>query len=613
MNFNIKEIQNEKPVGFDLKKPQAKSKSKKKYLYLTMVIVIVIILIIGTAAFIKGWFSFSRDRVELEVIAPMEVSSGENIKFTINCQNNNRVALKNVKLIIDYPKGVYSIEGSELTQEVIDIGNILAKGGETKNFEIRLTGEKGSVKSLSVKLNYQPANISSYFENSTVFKINISSVLIGLYLTVPQKAISGEEVSYILDYINNSNRDFSDLRIELDYPSGFFFKGAEPQPILVQEQNKLLEKNNLWQLKKLEKNERGTIKISGILEGIEGENKILGASVGELKEDKLLKYSQTSSVTQISSSPLSVSLFLNNSEEQTNIRFGEKLNYRIKFENNTDIALSQLILKLYFQGDVFNFKTLNLREKGFFDSLNNVIIWSAAGVPSLALLPPGESGEVAFSLSLEKDFPINNFDDKNFRISVQAELETFNVPPQFNLERLKIEKISSSKVRSMVVLQAKGYYNETTSGIDNFGPIPPKVDETTTYTIHWQIINNSNDLENVQVTATLPQGIEWRDTYTVSNRESRLEYNERTKQIIWAIDKIPAATGFLIPVCELVFQIALRPSITQIRTTPILIDESSLEGRDTFTEEILEAFSPAIAANLPDDLTITINDGRVVE
>lgn len=606
-DFNVKEIEGQEP-----KKPAQgrsalgrKFRFQKKHIKIGLGAVAVIVLVFVATAFLKGWFSFSKDRVELEITAPTEISSGEEVEFSIRYKNNNKVALRDAKLVIDYPQGAYSIDGNELSQEVVELEQILPKREGVKDFKIRLAGEKGSIKLLAVRLNYQPENISSRFENSTIFKINIGSVLVGLYLTVPQKAISGEEVSYVLDYLNNTEEDFSNLKIELRYPSDFSFKRANPEPT---------ETNNIWHLEELEQGERGTIEVVGVLQGIEGENKTLEASLGKIENDKLLQYSQISFVTQISSSPLLVSVFLNNEEEGGNVSSGQKLNYKIKFKNNTDIALSQLVLKVYLgSGNIFDFKTLTLDEKGFFDSLNNIITWSAAGVPSLALLLPRESGEVKFSLSIKDSFSINNFDDKNFQISARVELETLNVPPQFNLERLKIEKVLSSKVNSKVVLQAKGYHNETSVNINNYGPIPPAVNQATTYTIHWQITNTSNDLENVRVTAILPQGIEWRNNYVTLNKDTKLEYNERTKQIVWNIDRIPAATGFLVPAYELVFQIALRPSITQIGTIPVLIDESSLSGKDIFTEETLESFSPAIATDLPDDTSIGFGDSRVEE
>lgn len=603
--FNVKEIKSKELADLSFKEPEKKFRPRKKYFRLVLGVLIAIVLIIIVTSLLRGQLAFSKDRVSIEVSGPTEISSGEKVEFTIKCQNNNRIALEDVKLIVDYPRGAYSIEGNELAQEAIDLGIIAAKEEKSRDFKIRLAGEKDSIKFFSIKLNYQPKDLSSRFENSTSFKMNIISVLAGLYLTVPQKAVSGEEITYILDYINSSEEDFFDLKIELNYPSGFSFKSAQPEPS---------EGDNIWQIEELKEGERGTIRISGILEGLEGENKALIASITKTEDDKIVRYTQTSSVTQISSSPLQVFLSVNNEEERENIDSGEKLSYKIRFKNNTDVALSQLVLKAHFLGEMFDFRTLKLEKKsGFFDSLNNVITWSAAGVPSLALLPPGESGEVDFSLSTMKNFPINNFNDKNFQISVRAELETFNVPPQFNLEKLKIEKILTSKINTRVTLQAKGYYNETTADISNFGPIPPRVNQTTSYTVHWQITNTSNDLEDVRVSAVLPQGIEWQNVHTVLKEGTRLEYNERTKQIIWEIDKVPAATGFLIPAYELVFQISLRPSITQVGIAPVLIDESSLKGKDAFTGKVLESFSSAIATDLPHDLSVSSKEGRVVE
>jgi len=178
---------------------------------------------------------------------------------------------------------------------------------------------------------------------------------------------------------------------------------------------------------------------------------------------------------------------------------------------------------------------------------------------------------------------------------------------------MKITDELKSKINSNAILYTKGYYHETTTDINNSGPIPPQVNKLTTYTIHWQITNSPNDLEKVRVTAILPQGIEWQNNHKTLNNESKLEYNERTKQITWTINKIPTATGFLIPAYELVFQVGLRPSITQINTEPILINESKLEAEDTFTKELLESSDSIITTILPDDPTITERQGRVRE
>lgn len=600
-DFSVKKIKVEDSKS---KKSKPEFRIKKKHLKVGLGIVIFLLILIAGIAFLKGWFSFSKTKVELEITGPTEVASGEEVKFDVRYSNDNRVSLKDAKLIIDYPHGAYSLQGEELTQQVFDLETISPKQEGVKQFEIRLTGEKGSIKPLRVRLTYQPENISSEFENTALLKPEIRSVLIGLYLTIPQEAINGEEVSYTIDYLNNTDREFNNLRVELIYPSGFSFQQSQPEPA---------KENNIWEIENLGPEQRGTIKVSGTLEGLEGEKKILKTFISKVENDKSLQYSQADSITTISSSPLLLSLSLNNQEEVNSVDPGEKLNYKIEFKNNTDIALSQLILKINLKGGGFDFQNLNLQQKGFFDSLNNIITWSAADVSSLALLPPNQSGEVKFSVSIAENLTINSSKDKNFEAIAEVELETVNVPPQFNLDKLKVRKTFISKINSNVTLGTKAYHNESSADITNFGPIPPQVNKTTTYTIHWQITNSSNDLKNVRVSAVLPQGTVWRDVHSSLSKNSHLEYNQRTNRVTWTIDSVPAGTGFLIPAHELVFQIALRPSITQIGTTPVLIDESSLEAEDSFTGETLEAFSHAIATDLPDDSLIGIGDGEVVE
>ena len=194
-----------------------------KYLGIGLATIVIIVLIFVAANFIKGWLSvsFSKDKVGLEITAPKEISSGEEIEFSVFYQNDNQLTLEDAKLVIDYPQGAYSLEGNELTQEIIELGSILPKVKEVKNFKIRLAGEKGNIRTLAIKLNYQPENTSSRFENSTSFKMNITAALVGIYLTAPQKAISGEEISYSLDYINNSDQDFSDLKNRARLSFGF--------------------------------------------------------------------------------------------------------------------------------------------------------------------------------------------------------------------------------------------------------------------------------------------------------------------------------------------------------------------------------------------------------
>jgi hypothetical protein len=82
---------------------------------------------------------------------------------------------------------------------------------------------------------------------------------------------------------------------------------------------------------------------------------------------------------------------------------------------------------------------------------------------------------------------------------------------------------------------------------------------------------------------------------------SQVYYNERTKEIVWQIEKIPAGVGSLLSVYELIFQIGIRPSTNQIGTVPTLVNEAYLGAKDSFTGIFLRDNTNSVSTGLPDD------------
>jgi len=605
-DFQVREIKQEQvPVSVTPLEKKGKgliSLFNKKNLPKTLIVILILVIFIAVGAIFWGRHSFSKAKVEIDIEVPEEIASGEEISLIIKYENNNRVDLKDVYLIIDYPMGTFSLEGKEIFQEEEKLGTILRKSEGEKEFRIRFIGEEGSAKNLVAKLNYQPQNINSRFENSALFRIEINSVLIGIDIEGSEETVSGQEVSYLIEYENKTDDDISDLKMELSYSDDFEFKTAEPNPI---------EEDNIWQIGLLKSGQKKTINLKGILRGEERENKILKATIGRTENNNFLQYSQKEFITQISPSPLLLRLELQGIGDECNVDPGERLNYKIEFKNNTDIALVELVLKAHLNNKVFDFQTLDLDE-GFFDSRQGIITWSGADVSALSLLEPNQSDEVGFSVKI-RDPLMFSYNDKNLQARILAEIETLAVPAKFSVSELRVEKESLCRVNSQLSLGTSAYYYEGESEFANTGPIPPKIDQLTTYTIHWQIFNSSSDVENVRIWSILPQGIDWSDNYSNKVSDSQFYYNERTKEIIWQINKVPAGTGIIFPTYELVFQIGLRPSVNQIGQTPTLINESSIEGKDSFTKVILKDFSPIVDTSLPHDPKISVGQGEVVE
>lgn len=608
--FQIREIKQEQ-VPVYTTPPEKKGSGglislfSKKNLPKTLIAILIIVILIAAGAIFWGRHSFSKAKVELDIELPEEIASGEEVILKVKYKNTNRVDLKDADIIIDYPLGTFSLEGEEVFQEEKELGTILRKSEGEEEFRVRFVGGKGDVKSLVAKLNYQPQNINSRFENSALFRIEINSVLIRIDIEGSEKTVSDQEVNYSIEYENETDDDISNLRMELAYSDDFEFKSAEPNP-------KSAEANNIWEIKSLRSGQKKTINLKGILKGEEGENKTLKATLSKVENGTFLQYSQKEFITQISPSPLLLRLEIDGIEGKCNVDSGQRLDYKIEFRNNTEMALVEFILRAYLNNKVFDFQTLDLGNTGFFDSRQGIITWSGAEVSALSLLEPNQSGQVNFSVEI-RDPLVFSYNDKNFQAKMSAELGTLAVPAEFSVSELKVEKELNCRINSQLSLQTKAYYYEPGTEIINTGPIPPQVDQLTNYTIHWQISNGSNDVESLRLWAILPQGIDWANNYVNKVQDSELYYNERTKEIIWQINKVPAGTGIIFPTYELIFQVGLRPSLNQVNQTLTLINESSIEGKDSFTKVILKDFTSIIDTSLPHDSRIGIGQGKVVE
>jgi len=609
-NFQIKEIDQQQTYPQQTQQPKKRegliSLFSKNNLPKTFVAIIVILLLVAVGAIIRGRLSFSRANVEVNIVTPQDIASGKEITLTIEYENNNRVNLNDTYLIIDFPSGTFSLEGKEVHQEQRSLKTINRKSNGREDFNVRFVGEKGEAKNITAILEYQPQNINSRFENSADARIEINSVLISIKIDGPDNAMSGQEVSYLAEYENKTNKDISDLKIEAEYNKDFKIKNINPEPVK--------GTNNVWQFDVLKAGEKKSINLVGNLQGEEGEDKVLKVTIGKIENEQILQYSRSEYHTKIAQSPLLLNIGLEGvNKDECNLNPGQFLNYKINFRNNTDVALKELILKIHLEDSIFDFRRINLMGVGFFDSRENTITWAGGEIPALDLLEPNQSGSVDFSVELERPIPMTGYNDKNFQAIVSGEIGTLTVPAKFAVPELKITKELTCKIKSEITVKSKVYYNESATGIFNTGPLPPKVDALTTYTVHWQIINGSNDLENVRVNAVLPQGISW-SNYSINKvSNSQIYYNERTKEIMWEIQKVPAGVGYILPVYEIIFQIGLTPSINQIGQTPTLINRSYAGGKDVFTNTILTDSAGEIDTSIPDDPQAAHIKGRVIE
>lgn len=584
------------PSDWSELKKKGLSPRQKKYWLIGGLVGFVFLIVIGWF-FWHGLTSFDKDKVRLEISGAERVISGEEITYTIRYHNQTRLELTQLRLVFHYPEQSIPLETNDLVQ-TIELDNLAVDQERRIELPARIIGLKDEEKIAWAELSYQPAGLSSAFSNRAEFSNKIISVPLILDLDLPSRLVSGQSFNFSLKYVNQAEVSFENLGVEIDYPSGFTFQSADPQPA---------EENNTWLLNNLMAGQEGKIFIQGLIQGEHGQAQSFKAELGIFEEEEFKPIAKTVNALEISLSPLSVSQTVNGQTDYI-AEAGERLVYLIDYQNTTDVGINEVIMTSELAGAAFDLSSLDLK-KGSFDGARRTITWKTSNLPALEFLGPGQSGQLSFSVKIKDPLPINSYNDKNFKLINNVKIDSSQPPLSLGDIKIAGQNQLVSKVASQLSLQTKGYYYDDL--ISNSGPIPPKVGQTTSYTIKWRLINTANDLEEVKVEASLPPHVQWRNK--ISPADEDLSYNERTGRLTWQVGHLPAATGLLLPVKQVAFQVAITPGLAHLGSFVELIGQSKASGQDTFTNLDLEKTSSAIDTDLPDDSQISRRDGIVVE
>lgn len=573
--------------------------------------IFIALIILGSVAFYGinkylEYISFSTDKIDLVINGTDTLTSGAQASWQVSVTNRNKSALEDVELIFDFPEGSYVQDSGLLgakksAQAKVNLYDIAPNQTVQKEFTARIVAPENSSRSAQATITFKPKGISREVKKSVKFTTTIKNFPVILTIDAPNETFSNKEIFYKINYINSSQERFNNLRIKVQYPDGFSPNEFEPQPS---------QEKNIWQIKTLDPYQEGQIKIKGILSGNEGDRKSLMVLIEGLEDENFVVFTKETAQTNIISSPLALEVKVLG-RDNPSVNAGQKLRYDIGFRNNLNTTLQNLYLTAKLEGTMFNFTTL--KTIGYFDVNTNTITWGPREIPALKNLNPKDIGLASFEIELKNIFPILSYNDKNFFVKVSFNIGTKSVPPLLGVKEINQSTDVITKINTNLILQAKAFYRENFSSIINYGPIPPRVGQTTSFTLHWQIINVSNDVEDLVVSATLPTGVQWTNNYYANFKKDGLVFDETTKKITWNIGKVPATTGLAngLPVYEAVFQVAITPGPHQLNQTVPLLDESIATAKDSYTGSPLEVSAERKSTGSLDDLTLKSGDRMV--
>ncbi|HEY9584355.1 MAG TPA: hypothetical protein VJI33_02140 [Candidatus Paceibacterota bacterium] len=560
--------------------------------------IILFIVSVGIAAyvFLGGKNVVSTKNVIININTSTTVSGGENLPIEIGINNQNNVPLISADLLLEYSNGGRNPENltEELKRYREDLGSIDVGEAINKKYNVVFFGEEGESKDIKVSIEYRVQGSNAIFSKSETRTVKLSSAPVSVSVLSPSEVSAGEEINFAVTVGANSSEVVGSLALLADYPFGFQATESDPRPTY---------SNNFWNLGDLKPGSTRTIKIKGQLAGEQGEERVVRFSIGtaDSKDQRkmgVVFLSKTQTIA-ISKPPIELNLALGGSNDPEYITdAGASIRSDVILRNNLDSKITDVTVEVKLNGQILDRNSVNA-NLGFYRSIDNTIVWNQSAYKDLAVMEPGDEVDLSFSFNTLKSASTL----KSPSMTVQAIITGNRLNADSGVEKISLLSTKTIKIASQLGISARILYSD--GPFLNSGPVPPKVEQETTYTVALSVTNSSNDLSDVTVNTSLPIYTKWLGK--TSPEGENIQYNPVGGGIIWNVGEIKAGTPR-----EAYFQISFVPSLAQLKQYPVLLNNVSATGYDRFSALNLNASQyNLLDISMPDDSLYQSRGGPV--
>lgn len=580
-------------------------KNKKRLVLVGVIAAAVVAAIIVVVVVRNNLPVFSGKEVFLEITAPPVTSSGAEMTYRINCVNKEDVALSQAEVELIFPPNFEFKEASLKSdnQHLWPLGRIEANSAKDFTVTGVITGVADESNPIKGTLRFTPEGINSSFAVETSAVTVISASDLALAIDAPQTTSSGNNIEYSIQYENRSTKAKSGLGLRVTYPDGFTFQSAQPAAS---------SGNAQWQLPALAGGSSGTVKISGRLTGNNNEAKRVVAELGTTDaQGNFLVQLRKEDSTRVMQSAVVVTHTING-QTQLNVDPSASLDFAVNYENQGGVALKNVTVTVEVDPALIDFTSFNSNGGNY---SNGKITWNSTGVADLSLIQPAQKGSVSFSTRVKNraDLPVKSAGDKNLNIVSQAFLQSDDIPTDVSTNHRVASDKAEAKLNSYLELGTQVlYYNQMDGQPLGSGPLPPKVNQKTTYRYFVEVTNYTNDVNDALLVCALAPGVSYEGSDTISHGQD-LKYDAKTGQVTWSIGKIPANQGFKTEKMVASFNLSITPGDDKVGQAVTLIKTTDLSGKDAYTGIPLKAKGDELTTNLKSDKFFKTGDGAVVK
>ncbi len=583
---------------------------KKKGFWRKLFKIIVILGILAVAGYVAVYYVSSPSSqsmtLELEIISPDTVSTGEEFLFTVNYKNPGDVSLGEIELEMVYPENFIFLDSSIIPtrgQSAWSLPDLEQESSGKITIKGKIINKAGLPNTLVAKVSYIPSNFSSQFrseDNSTVIIKNIGFDLRADYLGT---ALVGEEQEMTLMFQDQDSNFVNSFDLVFDLDDNIELLAPVETDNATSSLVVVAKERNTWHVSGLVgRDEARELKFKYKVNDKVTDKQIINLDFSQLVDGERLVFLTMPIELEIMKSDLNLTLAINESKKGGPVNFGDTLNYSLLYNNKGEISMEDVTVMMVIDSPFIDWSALIDPVNGVHS--NNSIVWTKEQILALAEIKPDSQGSIVISL------PIKEFNEldlgKNMEISSYA---------QFNMENSEEFEDKSDNRSNTVVNQLNSdlnldeqirYFTEENIPVGS-GPLPPEVGETTQFRASWLITNNLHDLEDLLISMPLPEYMDWGGQVQVT--QGNLSYSASSHSLLWTINNLPVTVHEVLAE----FNLTITPEVGDANKILVVSSGAEIKATDVQTRDQIIKKSSATTTKLEEDDVANLSSNGIVK
>jgi len=550
----------------------------------------ILFLFVLSALAWTGFFVFSnglfqkRDTLSVKIDGPTDVHAGQSVSYAIHYENTGDVPLASLDLSASFPPGFHltSAVPPANDKNTWTIGSLTPKSDGVVTVNGIFLSEVPSSERIQALFTYKPANFNSTFQQIETAKVDITDSILSLAIKGPEKALPGDEVQYVITAGHTEKDPTFNLRVIPNLPAGFTVTTTDPAFETGQ---------TYWNLAEIDPNQPKSFSIKGTFNSSAVGAQPVGGSIGYMQDDVYLKQKDATANTDMQGGAVGFHLIINGTDKDQALDAGKTIRGSIDYANQGTDPIGDVSFALKIDGagktipiDWNKADLRNGKQNG------GEVDWNGNTTADLKELKPNDNGVIDFSLPLLSGVSDSSADHITFKlITTISKLADGSAPRTIESNPINIS------ISSNVGFQAEArYFNQEDQPVGT-GPLPPRVGQTTSYRVFWNINNSLHDLSGIKISTTIPKNVTWADKK--STDIGAIDFNTTTRTATWSIGKLPKS----IPSAGAWFDLTITPKTADIGKFVTLTNSTSFTAKDTKTNTDLTNSVSELTTELPSD------------